>query len=137
MCRVPGPTLGTRVFLDSGKTQLQGEKAFIMLQLLIGWSRRKLDAVKQRLHALSETVAVAESLLIQELSQDTQMKLDRLLISGTEVARVTGTQDEIAAAASRMARRTRSCVTVAVVVAHYHRRNCEVHPRGGFIEEGN
>lgn len=65
------------------------------------------------------------------------MKVERILISANEVLRVTGTIDEIERASVRMARRTGSCVTIAVVVGHYHRRNCEEHPRGGFLMEGN
>lgn len=69
--------------------------------------------------------------------EDAQMTLKRILISGDEVLHVEGTQAEIAKAAVRMSRRTRHCVVVAVVVAHYHRRNCDEMPRGGFVEEGN
>ena len=72
-------------------------------------------------------------------SSDTEdhMKLSRILISGTERLNVSGTQAEVEAAAMRMSRRTKTCVTVAVAVGHYHRRNCDELPRGGFTEAGD
>jgi hypothetical protein len=55
----------------------------------------------------------------------------------THHVRVTGTQAQIEAAAQRLARRTKSCVMVAVIVANYHTRGCEEHPRGGYREDGD
>lgn len=68
--------------------------------------------------------------------------LTRILVSdsparNTEAIVVSGTQSQIEAAASRMARRTRGCVTIAVIVGQYHLRTCEQFPRGGFDPEGN
>lgn len=62
----------------------------------------------------------------------------RILLSGNERRIVTGTDDEIGLAAERMRRRTRKCVTVAVIVGHYHVGACESRPTsGGYDPEGN
>jgi len=71
-------------------------------------------------------------------------RVNRMLIShdrddpgNTHTLVVTGTQEEIEAAAQRLSRRTRSCVTVAVIVGRYHRRGCDDLSRGGYIEDGD
>lgn len=68
--------------------------------------------------------------------------ITRLLISDgiakpTQVLSVRGTEHQVMAAAQRMANRTRGCVTLAVVVAQYHRRQCELKPEGGVDHKEN
>lgn len=89
--------------------------------------------IPERISRLSKSVEVAE----QRMESEDHMKLSRILISGTERLNVSGTQSEVEAAAMRMSRRTKTCVTVAVAVGHYHRRNCDELPRGGFTEAGD
>jgi hypothetical protein len=103
-----------------------------MIKICFDWLAICLG-VPDRLHQLSKSVALAE----QWMESEDHMKLSRILISGTERLNVTGTQAEVEAAAMRMSRRTKACVTVAVAVAHYHRRNCGDLPRGGFTEVGD
>ena len=64
-------------------------------------------------------------------------KETRILLAGEERLWVTGTESEIEAAACRMARRTKQCVTVAVAIANYHRRGCKDLPAGGLDVVGN
>lgn len=73
--------------------------------------------------------------MISAMERD--MKLTRVLISGPETTVVTGTQSQIDAAAHRMSRRNRACVTISVIVGHYHRRGCQARPSGGLETEGN
>lgn len=66
----------------------------------------------------------------------------RLLISDgldkpTQCLSVRGTEAEVLASAQRMASRTRGCVTIAVVVAQYHRRACDLKPEGGVEHKEN
>lgn len=68
--------------------------------------------------------------------------LTRLLISDglarpTQVLSVRGTEAQIADSARRMANRTHGCVTIAVVVAQYHRKQCDLKPEGGVEHKGN
>lgn len=65
------------------------------------------------------------------------MQITRILISGDEQVRVTGTEDQINTACARMASRTKTCVTVAVIVGHYHRKGCDERPAGGLQMVGN
>jgi hypothetical protein len=65
------------------------------------------------------------------------IKHNRILLCGEERQWVSGTETEIDEAATRMARRTKQCVTVAVAIAHYHRRGCKDLPAGGLDVVGN
>lgn len=65
------------------------------------------------------------------------VKHSRILLCGEERKWVSGTESEIDAEACRMARRTKQCVTVAVAIAHYHRRGCKDLPAGGPDVVGN
>ncbi len=86
--------------------------------------------VRTRIRNLERSVSTAEKWL-------EDMKLTRTLTSGSEELTVTGTQDQIDAAAARMSRRTRKCVSISVVVGHYHRRGCDQCPAGGIDTVGN
>lgn len=71
-----------------------------------------------------------------ELASD--VRITRLLVprEGAGLC-CTGTPAQIEAAARRMAQRTRSCVTIAVVVGQYHLKRCDQVPDGGYVPEGN
>jgi hypothetical protein len=87
--------------------------------------------VRQRLDSLKRSVALAERLM------STGTKKQRLLVSGDQVVVFEGNDHELRAAMSRLAGRTRSCVTVAVVVGEYHRRGCMTRRGGGYDPAGN
>lgn len=61
----------------------------------------------------------------------------RLLVSGDQIVEFEGNDHELRAAMSRLAGRTRKCVTVAVVVGRYHRRGCLTRRGGGYDPVGN
>ena len=61
----------------------------------------------------------------------------RILVSGDQIVVFEGNDHELRAAMSRLAGRTRSCVTVAVVVGEYHRRGCMTRRGGGYDPAGN
>lgn len=65
------------------------------------------------------------------------VKQTRILLAGEERQWICGTEAQIEQAATRMARRTKQCVTVAVAIAHYHRRGCKDLPAGGLDVVGN
>lgn len=96
---------------------------------------RLLLGLDDRIRDLERSIQLAENMVRDQ--QEHGMKITRVLLSADQRVTVTGTQDEIDAAARRMARLTRSCVSVAVVVSHYHRRGCGQRPQGGFEVEGN
>jgi hypothetical protein len=50
---------------------------------------------------------------------------------------VRGSEAQIADSARRMANRTHGCVTIAVVVAQYHRKQCDLKPEGGVEHKEN
>jgi hypothetical protein len=106
---------------------------------------RRVLAIRQRIRSLATSVDILDAMLSEQPSTRSAMdeiKRTRLLFSfdrnmKTHHVRVTGTQAQIEAAAQRLARRTKSCVMVAVIVANYHTRGCEEHPRGGYREDGD
>lgn len=93
---------------------------------------RRMRALRVRVRNLAASIALAERWYMLGA-----MKLTRVLISGPETTVVTGTQSQIDAAAHRMSRRNRACVTISVIVGHYHRRGCQARPSGGLETEGN
>lgn len=60
-----------------------------------------------------------------------------MLVSGQRHWVVTGTQQEIERSARKMAHITGTCVTVSVIVGHYHRRGCDERRQGGYQADGN
>lgn len=109
-----------------------------MIRAFTEWAARKMIvfAIHERLRNLESSVTMAER-LIKGPRLEESVRITRLLLSGEERLEVTGTEDQIVEAAARMARRTRSCVTVAVVVAYHHRRGCTDRRTGGFDTVGN
>lgn len=73
----------------------------------------------------------------EDLARESAMNITRMLCSLGQTLTVTGTEAQVTAAARRMARRTRSCVTICVIVGYYHRRGCDDHPAGGVTIDGN
>ncbi len=95
----------------------------------------QLDALEERLLTLLADLWYRGR--FRQPSTEPDMKVTRMLLSRNHVVTITGTERQIRAAAERMARRTRSCVTIAIAVGHYHRRGCEERPAGGYDAVGN
>jgi hypothetical protein len=100
-----------------------------MLKTLAEWVTRKLVvlSIQERLRNTDRIVRVGAD----------SAQLTRILISAGECHDVTGTEAQIADAASRLASRTKSCVTVAIVVAYHHRRDCADRRTSGIDSVGN
>ena len=109
-----------------------------MFKTLAEWAARKLLVlqIQERIRRLESSVTLAERLMHGSQSADAAM-VTRILLSGSERLTVRGTEAEIAAAAGRLARQTKTCVTVAVVVAYHHRRGCEDRRSAGVDLVGN
>lgn len=98
-----------------------------------------LKVLSEVLDAVDRSVDLAYR-MVNEKSLSTSVenvKHTRILLCGEERELVSGTEEEIDDAAHRMARRTKQCVTVAVAIAHYHRRGCKDLPGGGLDTVGN
>ena len=69
--------------------------------------------------------------------EEHDVKITRMLVSGTRNVVFTGTQSEVEQAAARLSHLTGACVSISVIVAHYHRRGCVDRRQGGYQAEGN
>lgn len=105
-----------------------------MLKSLAEWAVRKIvvRVLGERLSNLEKSVSLAESML-----KASPERLQRILISSGGLVVISGSDDEIAAAAAKLAHETKSCVTVAVAISQYHRRDCEEVKGGGAVTVGN
>jgi hypothetical protein len=75
-------------------------------------TRRAIGDLNERIARLASSVTLAEVWM-------KEFRITRILLSGSEVQRVTGTELDVRRAAAAMAIRTRSCVTVTAVVGHH------------------
>lgn len=108
-----------------------------MLKTLAAWlggpaALERIEQLEQRI-----LVVIADAWYRKQVTQRSDVRQTRLLLSGSECITVSGTDAEIAAAASRLSRQTKNCVTVAVVVAYHHRRGCSYRRTAGVDAVGN
>ena len=105
------------------------------------WSRATADVTRELGNLEDRILMVLADIWFHEhrrsSSTEETMKLTRMLVSEGRHWVVTGTQDQIDKSSAKLARLTRRCVTVCVIVGHYHRRSCDDRPRGGYTPEGN
>ena len=110
-----------------------------MLKGIAEWVARKLVVAK--IEQLEERVLVVLADAWRNDQREPTVKTDvrftRVLLSAGELVVVTGTDDEIAAAAAHLSSRTKACVSVAVIVAIHHRRGCSDRRDGGVETVGN
>lgn len=112
-----------------------------MLERMADIFRQWRDArsIRQRLGRLKASVELATQYLSEIMPKPvSDPRISRVLISGGRQLFVQGTDEQIEAAAMGLRRRTRQCVSVAVVTGHYHAADCDSRPRrGGFDPAGN
>lgn len=96
---------------------------------------REIERLEERTLMVLADIWSLEHRRSSSIKED--MMITRMLVSEGRHWVVTGTQAQIEKSSAKLARLTRRCVTVCVVVGHYHRRSCDDQPRGGYTPEGN